>query len=114
MLELAIYPTALSPASIDVHWTAGASPTATPCASTPTSTYAGTVLANHPAAYYQLNDLATSDVAYDSSGDCANGAYSSIDTSVPGALSSDSDTAIETLNNSFDVGLTANRAAAVG
>ena len=65
----------------------------------PTSPYASTVFANHPAAYYELNDLATSSVAYDASGNCANGAYTIIDSPVTVRFDS-SDTAVQTLDNS--------------
>ena len=75
--DVAVYPTALTPAKIDAHWTAGASPTATACASTPTYPYAKSVLSNKPDVYYPLDDVATSRVAYDRSGGCHNGAYSS-------------------------------------
>jgi hypothetical protein len=79
----------------------------------PTTHYATSVINDGPAAYYRLGDLSTSRVAYDfsftgTSPNCANGAYSNIDVSVPGALTSDSDTAVETLSNSHsNVAMTA-------
>jgi len=107
--ELAIYPTALAPTSIEAHWTAGTSPTATLCGVKPTSTYSGSVLADHPDVYYGLGDLSVSRVAYDSSGNCLNGAYSNVDAVVPGAIDSDpSHNATETVSNSNNIAVTAN------
>src|SRR4029077_1064728 len=54
--DMAVYPAALSAASIDRHWTAGASPTATACAGRPASGYAQSILTSAPVAYYRLND----------------------------------------------------------
>jgi YD repeat-containing protein len=85
--ESAIYGAALSPARIVAHWTSGASSRFS-CAPTPTSAYAQAVLADHPSAYYRLDDLAAdpnSRVMFDSSGNCRNGAYA------PGAASAASD-----------------------
>jgi hypothetical protein len=105
--ELAIYPTALSAGAVDRHWTAAASPTATRCTTPPSSPCARTVLADHPAVYYRLDDLNTSSVAYDSSGNCVYGSYVSGDASVPGAVVSEpGETAVETESNAINVVMT--------
>jgi hypothetical protein len=78
----------------------GPGPPATSPAATPTgtaTTYASTVLADGPVAYYRLGDSATTLMA-DSSGKRANGTYnaSSVTLGVAGAISNDPDTAAET------------------
>src|SRR5262249_3322414 len=98
--EFAIYPTALSAQAIDKHWSAGASPQATACAAMRTSPRATSIVSDRPAAYYRLNDLVSSPVAYDSSGNCANAAYANISTPVGGALASNSaEQGVETPTN---------------
>src|SRR3984893_16795045 len=82
--ELAVYPGALSPHRIDAHWTAGGSKGAA-CAPTPTGAYPQSVLADAPSVYLGLKDInqdSSDTVAYDRSGQCANGAYQ------PGATAS--------------------------
>jgi hypothetical protein len=94
--EVAIYPTALTPVRIAAHWTAGGS-TAPACSSTPTDPYPTAVDADHPAVAYRLGELYTDPtgrVAFDTSGNCVNGAYAPGDTAVSGATVSDTNTAI--------------------
>lgn len=84
--EVAVYPSALSPARVDAHWTAVA---ATACATAPSDPYGQGVVADDPAVYFRLDDLVTNStdrIAYDSSGHCtaaapANATY--IDGSAP-------------------------------
>lgn len=98
--DVAIYPSALSAAEIDSHWSAGASPTATACAAIPKSPYPKSVLKDHPSAFYRLDDLSSSFVAYDYSGHCANAAYARSDQSVSGALRSEpGERAVEDYSN---------------
>jgi hypothetical protein len=77
--EVAIYPSALTPHAIDVHWTRGqltdGSPQCLPPASGPYST---AVVADSPLAYWRLDEPGhglPGRVALDSSGHCANAAY---------------------------------------
>jgi RHS repeat-associated protein len=94
--EAAVYPAALSAARVAAHWTRGQS-TSPSCATAPTSAYGQSVMADAPAAYYRLSDLASSAngrVAYDASANCQNGNYTAGTTNVsPGALAGDADTA---------------------
>ena len=73
--EVALYGSALGPARLDAHWTAGAS-THGACATTPTNPYANAVLPDKPLGFWRLNELSgdpNARVAYDSSGHCNNG-----------------------------------------
>jgi hypothetical protein len=106
--EVAIYPNALSPERIGAHWTAGQSyPEQPACAAAPAGPYPSAVLADAPAAYYRLDEVAahpTERVAFDSSGHCANATY--VDSgagpyeSRSGALVGDADTAVQRYQNS--------------
>src|SRR6185437_12156808 len=85
--EAAIYPSALTPAKIDAHWTRAESSTVT-CAGAPSGRYAAAIRADAPLVYYRLGDR--SRLMLDSSGHCANAARVSDDaTSVPGAIAGD-------------------------
>ena len=89
--DMAVYPSALGPTSVEQHWSAAASPGGTTCATSPTSAYAQSVLGDDPSAYYRLDDLGAGGgnrVAFDNSGNCLNGAYEA-GGEVPGAISSD-------------------------
>ena len=69
--EFAVYPTALTTAQINAHWTAGESTTG-PCA-TASSPYAQTVTGDSPALYLRLGELtegSATRLAFDSSGHC--------------------------------------------
>ena len=86
--EVAVYGTALSPGQVAAHWTRG-SASSTTCASTPTSVYAQTVLADQPLLYYQLadrGDATNGRVAFDASGSCRNGAYRTTTTSASSGI----------------------------
>jgi hypothetical protein len=106
--DVATYPSALSPERIGVHWTAGQSYSGQPtCATTPTGPYPSAVLADGPAAYYRLDEVAahsTERVAFDSSGHCTNATY--VDSgagpyeSRSGALVGDSDSGLQRYQNS--------------
>jgi Concanavalin A-like lectin/glucanases superfamily/Fibronectin type III domain len=89
--EAAVYPSVLSPQRIAAHWTPGASTSTTACLTAPTSGYAGQVSSDLPVAYYRLGDKQadeTDRVAFDSSGACHNGAYTTGASGYsPGALS---------------------------
>ena len=90
--EAAVYPTALTPARIDAHWTRGESATVT-CAGTPTGRYPGVVRADAPLVYYRLGD--GSRLMLDSSGHCANAARVSDDAaSTPGAIAGDANAGV--------------------
>jgi hypothetical protein len=81
--EAAVYPGALSQERISAHWTAGDSRASSPCVATSTGPYAKAVLADKPARYFRMEDLANEPatrVAFDSSGHCTsesptNGSY---------------------------------------
>jgi hypothetical protein len=96
--EAAIYPKALSAERIGAHWSLGASALGLgACAAAPTAPYAKAVLADSPAGYYRLDELAAEagdGVAFDSSPNCANGAYEDHPASVSGALPGDQDAAV--------------------
>jgi hypothetical protein len=99
--EFAIYPTPLSAARINAHWTLGDS-AAGSCATSPTSPYASTVLHDSPSLYLRLDEPAadaTRYVAFDSSGHCTaqaptNATYLPGVQSVQGATFGDDDTGI--------------------
>jgi hypothetical protein len=75
--EVAVYPTALTPAKIGAHWSFGASGLGFgACAAAPTAPYPKAVLADSPAGYYRLDELAAEagdGVAFDSSPHCRLG-----------------------------------------
>ena len=90
--EAAVYPTALTPARINAHWTRGESATVT-CAGTPTGRYPGAVRADMPLVYYRLGD--GSRLMLDSSGHCVNAARVSDDAaSIPGAIAGDANAGV--------------------
>ncbi|XVV08577.1 LamG-like jellyroll fold domain-containing protein [Actinoplanes sp. CA-131856] len=92
--KLAVYPAALTAARVGAHWTAGAS-TRSACATAPADGYAATVVADKPAAYFRLGDVAGGRVAYDYSGNCRNAATASFAGGTAGALAGDTDGAAE-------------------
>ncbi len=97
--EAAVYGKALSPERIEAHWTRGASKSATVCAAAPTSPYSEAVLADSPITYFRLDDIAadsTDRVAFDSSGNCNNGAYSPTTASQSEGATLDGDAGIST------------------
>lgn len=69
--EVAIYPTALTPAQIDGHWRAA---TGSACGSKPTTGYGGVITGNGAVRYYRLGDP-SGRAAADASGGCHVGAY---------------------------------------
>jgi YD repeat-containing protein len=90
--EAAVYPTALTPARINAHWTRGESAAVT-CAGTPTGRYPGAVRADMPLVYYRLGD--GSRLMLDSSGHCLNAARVSDDAaSTPGAIAGDANAGV--------------------
>jgi RHS repeat-associated protein len=94
--DVAVYPTALSPARVAAHWTAGASSGAACGGSGGASGYSSAVLGDSPVAYYRLNeDPAASPVAYDSSGNCRNGAYTQWAATAPGLIKGEADPGIK-------------------
>ena len=70
--EFALYGTALSAARVQAHYSAAINPDPTP----PPSSYAATVLADSPVAYYRTNETSGT-TATDSSGHGYNGTYGS-------------------------------------
>jgi hypothetical protein len=88
--EAAVYPGALTPASIDAHWTAAESSSG-PCPAAPTDAYGRAVVSDAPALYLRAGDLAGGSggrLAFDSSGHCTasdpnNGAYTTPTTGQP-------------------------------
>ena len=84
LAEVAVYPTALSPARVDAHWTAAESVSG-PCVAAPTDPYGQAVVSDAPAVYLRLGDLVSGSngrAAFDYSGHCTalaptNGAYTS-------------------------------------
>ena len=106
--EFAVYPTALTAAQIDAHWSLGGTARGV-CAAAPTTPYAQSVVKDSPSVYFRLGDLvsdSTHDVAFDSSGHCSteaptNGAIvpSNNYPGLPhGALAAGDDGAIEANN----------------
>src|SRR5262249_13962061 len=81
--EVAIYNTALSSTRVQAHYTIGAP-----------ATYASTVLADSPAAYWRLGESSGSSAA-DSSGNANGGSYSGSVTLGAPALITDLDTAVD-------------------
>ena len=96
--EVAVYGAALSPASVDAHWSAGESAHGVgPCAAAPTLPYPAAVVADAPSVYYRLDDAtvgAQNRLVLDSSGHCVNAAYDDSPASATGALFGDNDAAI--------------------
>jgi len=89
--EVAVYPTALSPAEMVKHWRVGV---AGRCLGLPTAGYAGVVAADSPARYYRLGEAAGRS-ADDSSGNCRDGAYDvAAPRGVGGVTASDGDGAV--------------------
>ena len=99
--ELAVYPTALTPARIDAHWSAGAATEAV-CPAAPATPYGQSVVSDAPSVYLRLGDLSSDSadrVAHDSSGQCTsgaptNGAYMSGVAATQGGIAGDADGAI--------------------
>ncbi|MBV8385941.1 MAG: laminin G domain-containing protein, partial [Acidimicrobiia bacterium] len=91
--EATVYPTALSTAQVRAHWSRGVAPTK-PCAATPTSSYAQSVLALRPTLYYRNDEASGSPIAYDSSGNCANALHLGGAVPATGLLANDPDGAV--------------------
>ncbi|WP_030442892.1 Ig-like domain repeat protein [Actinoplanes subtropicus] len=70
--ELAVYPSALSPARLAAHFSAALAGGGS-CAATPSSAYEQSVLADTPARLYALDEPNGGRVALDASGNCFNG-----------------------------------------
>lgn len=90
--EVAIYPSDLTYAQVDSHWTAA---TGITCPSSPSDAYGASVMADSPSRYYRLDESSGLGVA-DYSGNCATGTYAGagVTYGVTGALVSNSDTAV--------------------
>jgi len=72
--EVAVYPTALTPAQVNAHWRAGVAAQACPAA--PTSGYPGTVASDSPVRYWRLSELSGQSAA-EYSGNCRFAAFNS-------------------------------------
>src|SRR5436190_12654437 len=96
--EAAVYPTALSAAQIEAHWTAAQSTSAiSSCTTVPTAPYPTEVLADSPLMAFRLDELAVSPqgrVAIDYSSHCRNAAYQHEAATTAGALTGDGDPAL--------------------
>jgi hypothetical protein len=84
--------------SVDFEWNISpvptATPTATPNGTPPPATYPATVMADNPAAYWQLDETSGT-VANDSSGNGSNGNYlAGVTLGSPGAITGSSDTSV--------------------
>lgn len=83
--ELAVYSSALTPARIAAHFSAGQVAGST-CAATPSSGYEASALADSPARLYALDETNGSRVALDASGNCFNGSRATAATTTTGAF----------------------------
>jgi hypothetical protein len=89
--EFAAFAGALPADRVNAHWQAGTAASA--CVASPTTGYAGAVVADHPSRYFRLGD--TGRAATDSSGNCRYAAYAPGDGRGAGLLlSTDNDGAI--------------------
>jgi hypothetical protein len=74
--DAAVYPSALSPAAVDAHWTtANIADSNQQCATLPSGPYSKAVLHDSPAIYLRLGEEApgvSARIAFDSSGHCTN------------------------------------------
>jgi hypothetical protein len=73
--DAAVYPGALTAATIDRHWAVGRSTGGLSCGSAGSGLYDQAVAGNGPTAFFKLEDFSSSRVAHDSSGHCAPAAY---------------------------------------
>lgn len=92
--EVAVFPSALSGASIRQRWSIGASATGVACSPDPLSGHAQAVVDDGPIRYWRLGDVdagGSGQVAFESTGGCANGAFERSTTAVAGALAGDGD-----------------------
>ena len=103
--EAAIYPTALAASRITAHWSRGQSALRT-CGAVPATPYGLAVKADNPAVYYRLGDRGASRVAFDSSGNCRNGAFLPVTTPAGGAIAGDSDGSVHEVNSPSMIGST--------
>jgi len=88
LADVAVYPRALTPEQVELHWVLGGSTRGSLCESSGRGVYDQSVTDAAPSVFFPLDDYSQSRVAFDASSHCDDGAYSS-GVPVPGPLGTD-------------------------